>query len=150
MKNLFDPNEKNEILERIEKLTPNTERLWGKMDVAQMLAHCNVPYELVYEAKHPKPNKLVKFFLKLFVKETVVGEKPYPKNGPTAPVFLIKSAKNFDDEKKRLIDHINKTQELGEKYFEGRESHSFGPLSKAEWNVMFSKHLEHHLNQFGV
>ena len=38
----------------------------------------------------------------------------------------------------------------GEQNFEGRKSHSFGPLTTAEWNVMFYKHLDHHLTQFGV
>ena len=43
-----------------------------------------------------------------------------------------------------------KTQELGEAHFEGKESHSFGPLNKTEWNNMFYKHADHHLTQFGV
>ena len=34
--------------------------------------------------------------------------------------------------------------------FEGKESNSFGPLTKGEWNNMFYKHLDHHLSQFGV
>ena len=63
---------------------------------------------------------------------------------------MIKDVRNFDIEKKRLIDYINKTQQLGDDYFDGRESHSFGILTKQEWNNMFSKHLDHHLTQFGV
>ena len=45
---------------------------------------------------------------------------------------------------------ITKTQELGEQYFDGKESHSFGNLTSNEWNNLFYKHLEHHLTQFGV
>ena len=37
-----------------------------------------------------------------------------------------------------------------EDYFDGKESHSFGPLNKTEWNNMFYKHADHHLTQFGV
>ena len=33
---------------------------------------------------------------------------------------------------------------------DGRESLSFGPLTAVEWNGLFSKHLDHHLQQFGV
>ena len=88
--------------------------------------------------------------LKTFVKNAVVSEKPYKKNGPTAPEFLIKDEKNFDTEKNRLIVYITKTQELGDNYFDNKESHSFGKLTKTEWSNMFYKHLDHHLNQFGV
>ena len=115
-----------------------------------MLAHCNVTYEMVYTDKHPKPNAFMKFMLKLFVKNAVVSTKPYAKNGKTAPQFIIDEEKNFDQEKTILINYINKTQELGAKHFEGKESHSFGKLTSQEWNNSFYKHLDHHLTQFGV
>ena len=150
MKNVFDPKDSADIISRINKLKPDTKALWGKMSVSQMLAHCNVTYEMIYEDKHPKPGGFKKLILKLLVKPSVVGEKGYRKNNPTAPEFLIKDDKNFEAEKKRLIDFITKTQQLGENYFEGKESHSFGKLNKTEWNNMFSKHLDHHLSQFGV
>lgn len=150
MKNIFNQNIAAETIDRINKLSPTTKPNWGAMNAAQMLAHCNVTYELVYDNKHPKPNAFKKFMLKLFVKNIVVSEKPYKKNGRTAPEFLIKDSKNFDTEKNRLIEHINKTQQLGEKYFDGKESHSFGTLTAAEWNNMFYKHIDHHLAQFGV
>ena len=72
------------------------------------------------------------------------------KNSRTAPAFLIANERDFEIEKKRLIDHLTKTQELGEDYFDNKESHSFGPLTKTEWNNLFYKHLNHHLEQFGV
>jgi hypothetical protein len=120
------------------------------MAVGQMLAHCNVSYEMVYETKHPKPNSFKKFLLKQFVKNAVVGPKPYKRNSTTAPEFRVKENKDFGAEKQRLIDYLNRTQQLGEAHFEGNESHSFGPLTKEEWNTMFYKHLDHHLSQFGV
>lgn len=150
MKNVFNIDGKSEFLARIEKLSPSSTPLWGKMDVAKMLAHCNVTYEMVYDNIHPKPNAFKKFLLKTFVKNLVVSEKPYKKNGQTAPQFVIRDNKMFETEKTRLIAYINKTQELGENHFDGKESHSFGVLSKEEWNNMFSKHLDHHLTQFGV
>ncbi|MEL0455173.1 DUF1569 domain-containing protein [Flavobacteriaceae bacterium SZ-1-7] len=150
MKNIFDLKETNAIIDRINKLKPDTQPLWGKMSVDQMLAHCNVTYEMAFEDKHPKPNKFTKFLLKLFVKNTVVGDKPYKKNSRTAPQFLVTDAKNFVEEKARLSDYLIKTQSLGEGYFDGMESHSFGKLTKEEWNNMFYKHLDHHLSQFGV
>lgn len=150
MKNIFNPNDTTEILERIDKLTPETKPNWGKMSVEQMLAHCNVTYEFVYEDIHPKPKGFKKWMLKMFVKNMVVGEKPYKKNTRTAPEFIIGDGRKFETEKERLVSYINKTLELGENHFNGKDSHSFGVLTKKEWNNMFSKHLEHHLTQFGV
>ena len=150
MKNIFDLKETNEIINRISHLTPDTKAIWGKMSVSQMLAHCNITYELVYENKHPKPNAFVSFILKTFIKKTVVNEVPYKHNGGTAPVFIVKDEKNFEEEKTRLIEFIKKTQSLGGSYFDNKESHSFGKLTQSEWNNMFYKHLNHHLSQFGV
>ncbi|WP_375558973.1 DUF1569 domain-containing protein [Bernardetia sp. OM2101] len=151
MKNIFEKTVMDETIHRIEKLTPSTQPLWGTMSIEKMLAHCNVTYEMVYEeGKYPKPNAFLRFILKTFVKNKVVGETPFSKNGQTAPQFIIKDERTFEIEKKRLIEHIQKTQELGEGYFDNKESHSFGKLSKTEWNNMFYKHLDHHLSQFGV
>ena len=150
MKNIFEKNISNEVIERINRLTPESKPQWGKMSADQMLAHCNVTYEFVFDNKHKKPSGFMKWMLKTFVKNAVVSEKPYKKNGRTAPEFLIKDEKNYETEKNRLIAYITKTQELGDNYFENKESHSFGKLTKTEWSNMFYKHLDHHLNQFGV
>ncbi len=150
MKNIFTPTHAEEIIQRINSLNSSSQAKWGKMDVSQMLAHCNVTYELVYDNKHPKPNFILTQLLKWFVKESVVSTKSYKHNGNTAPVFIIKSSKDFATEKIRLIEHINKTLSLGENYFHNKESHSFGVLTKDEWNNLFYKHLDHHLTQFGV
>lgn len=150
MKNIFSLEVCNELINRIEKLTPETQAAWGKMSVDQMLAHCNVTYEMAFENKHPKAKGFLKFILKIFIKPMVINEKPYKKNGKTAPAFVISNHKNFELEKNRLISYIKQAQELGETYFDGKESNSFGVLNSKEWNNMFYKHLNHHLSQFGV
>jgi len=150
MKNLFDSEDAKEMVFRINQLTAETPAQWGKMAVDQMLAHCSVAYEMAYTDKHPKPNAFARFMLKMFVKQAVVGPKPYKRNSRTAPVFIIADRKNFEEEKARLIAYIEKTQKLGATHFEGKESNSFGAMTSQEWNVSFSKHLDHHLTQFGV
>jgi hypothetical protein len=150
MKNIFLKEDVSEYIDRINELSPDSKALWGKMSVNQMLAHCNVSYEMVYEDIHKKPNNFIKIILRLFVKNKVVNKKPYSKNNPTAPQFIVKDERNFEIEKNRLINYIIKTQELGEDAFEGKISYSFGRLSSKEWNNMFAKHLDHHLTQFAV
>ncbi|KQK26026.1 hypothetical protein AR438_10620 [Chryseobacterium aquaticum] len=151
MENVFDAKDAQNYINRINNLVEDTHGLWGRMTVDQMLAHCCITYEMVYEPeKHKKPGVIAKFILKNFVKSKVVGEKAYPRDSPTAPQFLIKERRDFDEEKKRLIGYIQKTQQLGPAAFDGKESFSFGKLSSREWNNMFAKHLNHHLSQFGV
>jgi len=150
IKSVFNSADVAEIKQRINKLTPLTAGLWGKMHLAQMLAHVNVSYEMAYTDKHPKPGAFLRFILKAFVKDAVVGPKPYKRNSPTAKAFIIADEKDFESEKKRLLDYLDHTLELGKDHFEGRESLSFGRLTADEWNVMFYKHLDHHLQQFGV
>lgn len=148
--NIFTKAVADSIIERINKLNPASQANWGKMNVSQMLAHCNVTYEMAFENKHPKPNFFLRFILKSFVKDMVTNETPYKQNSQTAPAFIIGDVRNFEFEKSRLIQYITKTVEVGESYFEGKESNSFGALSTKEWNNMFYKHLDHHLKQFGV
>ena len=147
---IYDKAIAEQIIGRINQLNSTTQPKWGKMSVGQMLAHCNVTYEMIYENKHPKPNGFVKLLLKLFVKSKVINEQIYPKDAQTAPAFIIKETKDFEVEKKRLTDNIHKVQASGESFFDGKDSHSFGVLNKTEWNNMMYKHLDHHLRQFGV
>ncbi|MEZ4909638.1 MAG: DUF1569 domain-containing protein [Saprospiraceae bacterium] len=150
MTSVFVENDVREVIKRINLLTPDTKGLWGKMSVAQMLAHCNVTYEMIFTDKHPKPNFFKRWLLKSFVKDQVVGPKPYPKNGKTAPAFIINHEPDFNTEKQRLIDYIDRVLKDGEKVFNGRESLSFGKLNIVEWNTLMYKHLDYHLSQFGV
>ena len=150
MKSVFDHADVAELTARINALTPSTTPQWGKMSVDQMLAHVNVAYEMVYEDRHPKPSWLIRFALKVFVKAKVVGPTPYPRNSPTAPIFRMSGTKEFALERQRLIAFIERVQHDGARTFEDKESPSFGPLTAAEWNVLFYKHLDHHLTQFGV
>ena len=148
--NIFTKQVTDEVIQRINRLKPESKPLWGKMNSSQMLKHCAVPYEMLFENIHPKPNAFMKFILKILIKNKVVNETPFPHNSKTSPQFIISDKRDFELEKKRLVDYLNKTQQLGENYFENKESQSFGALNKTEWNNMFYKHLDHHLQQFGV
>lgn len=151
MKNIFLEEDATEIINRINKLSSNSKPLWGKMAVAQMLAHCNVTFAYTYESeKFKRPNFFMHFILKTIVKKYVLSPKPYKQNGRTGPDFIITGERNFGTEKEKLIQNITRTQQLGEKHFDGLENLSFGKMSAKEWNTMFSKHLNHHLTQFGV
>ena len=147
---VFEAATLEENKNRIDKLLPNTQPLWGKMDVAQMLAHVNVTYQLAKGDLIVNVHPMVRFILKTFIKKTIVGNKPYAKNGKTAPYFLVADERNFEQEKKLLLDHMKWVYEKGAPFFEDKSSASLGKLTAKEWSQMFQKHLDHHLKQFGV
>jgi hypothetical protein len=148
--NIFKQDTINDLISRIEKLTPQTKPIWGTMDVAKMLAHINITYDLNEGRLVSKTPFIMKLILKAFVKPTVVNDEPYKHNSRTAPVFLITDEKDFESEKTKLIANLKTVQAKGEAHFEGKESNSFGKLTSKEWNNLFYKHLDHHFNQFGV
>lgn len=150
LQNIFTPESTKESLDRLNKLKANTVPEWGKMNASQMLAHLNVAYDITYGKKEAKNNFFSKMMLKMFVKSTVVGNKPYKKNTRTAPIFIIDDERDFEKEKALLIANIKKTEEKGTPFFHHRESPSFGKLSAAEWSNQFYKHMDHHFRQFGI
>jgi hypothetical protein len=151
MQNVFDAKDAQEYINRINNLTPETQRKWGKMSVDQVLAHLNVAYDLTFTPeKFPKPNFIAKFLLSKFVKPKITNEIPYKQSLPTSPVFIIADERNFEEEKAKLIGNIQRVQQLGREAFEGKENINFGKMTAQCWNNMFAKHLNHHLDQFGV
>lgn len=147
---IFTPGVSEGLIDRINKLTPTTPAGWGKMNVAQMLAHLNVAYDLETGAIPTNNNMIMRWVLKKFVKPSVVGDKPYPKNGRTAPVFIISDERDFEKEKAKLIAHVERVQRAGASAYEGKANPSFGPMTAQEWSTLYHKHMDHHLTQFGV
>ena len=93
--NIFEKEITDQLIARVGNLSPDSTPLWGKMAVGQMLAHCNVAYEFCFDNIHPKPNAIKKFFIKIFAKDMVVGEKPYKRSIPTAPGCAFRMIKIF-------------------------------------------------------
>jgi Protein of unknown function (DUF1569) len=148
--NIFTKEVNDQLINRLNMLTPSTKQVWGKMNVAQMLAHCNVTYDLAFDRIKEKHNFLMKIVLKTIVKKTVTDEAPYKHSLRTAPVFLVSDVQDFDKQKAILIENLNACFDKGPDFFDGKTSQSFGKMNITEWNNMFYKHLDHHFRQFGV
>lgn len=147
IKDLFNPAVKQEIIDRINRLSPQSARLWGKMDVAQMLAHLQLPFEVAYGTRQIKGN----FFFNLimpFFKKTLWDEKPWKKGLPTDQSYIMTgSVKDFETEKNKLLGLISQFSEQAVK----TEIHPvFGRMTKEQWSKSAWKHIDHHLKQFGA
>ena len=148
--NIFSQSTAEKFAGRINKLSTTTAPEWGKMDVSQMMAHCNVSYEMAFVENYKKSNGFIRFILKNLVKKGLVNENPLKKNSSTAAEMLIKTTKNFDIEKSKLIENVHHLVQKGENYFDMKDHPGFGVMTKNEWNNFYYKHLDHHLTQFGV
>ncbi len=89
MKSLFDKDAYDEIISRINSLTPGSQRGWGKMDVSQMLAHSKEAFKVPLSDKK-MPRILMGRLVGWMIKSKLYSEDPWKKNLPTAPNFLIK------------------------------------------------------------
>ena len=70
MKNLFEATVLDEVKERLGQLRPDSERLWGKMNAGQALAHCAAALEWAVGLKFP-PRRLIGRLLT--ISERLVG-----------------------------------------------------------------------------
>jgi hypothetical protein len=150
MKTIFDKEAYNEILDRLSNLTADNQAKWGKMNVIQMLEHCQKPIKLAFgEESVTKPGFIMKLMIK-FLKPTLYNDKPWKKGLPTAKEFIIKDVKDFKATKtdlEHLISRIHKSEE----YFKPSKPHPiFGEMEYWMWGQSAYKHLDHHLKQFGV
>jgi hypothetical protein len=149
MHSLFDAADRQSVLGRLSRLPPGAERQWGKMAAAQMMAHCSAALE-VATGDRPRKQALIGKIFAPFVRSSLLGEKPFGRSSPTDPAFIVTEDRDFETEKQRLTDIVNRFCERGPEKA-SVQVHSFlGGLNGEEWGVMMYKHLDHHLRQFGA
>ena len=147
MKSFFEDGVYDEITSRIQQLNKDSKPVWGKMNVGQMLYHCQMPLNIILEKEDygVKPNWLVN----LLFKKSMYSDKLWRKNLPTAPGFRITDEKEFDKEFNAITSLLSELNSQRDK--EDWQPHpAFGKLTKDQWGKMQYKHLDHHLRQFGV
>ncbi|MBX7051282.1 MAG: DUF1569 domain-containing protein [Flavobacteriales bacterium] len=149
MKNLFEQEAYQEVISRIESLHPQSQRQWGKMDVAQMLAHCANALEVANGDRELRRGLMGYLFGGMMKKKYVYGTE-YRKNDPTDPTFKITDDRVFESEKNRLLQHIHRFHQAGEAGIGSRMHSFFGQMTAKEWAQLSYNHLNHHLNQFGA
>ena len=146
VKSLFDTTVRQDIISRINQLTPQSQRQWGKMDPAQMLAHLQMPIGVGIGA-HKFPRTFIGRIFGPFAKKMLYNDKPFSRNLPTDSSFIMKDPRDFEIEKQQLISMI---YQFNENNIVDTPHPFFGKLTKEQWAKGTWKHLDHHLQQFGV
>lgn len=149
MQSIFEKPARESVLSRLDRLEAGSNRHWGKMNPAQMLTHCSLALEVACGDK-PKQQAFLGKILTPFIRSSILGEKPFSKNSPTDPTFVVSDERDFATEKQRLAGIVERFCKLGPDSA-AKQTHSFfGRLSGDEWGRLMYKHLDHHLQQFGV
>jgi len=147
MKSLFEPTTLAEVIKRVQNVTPSSQRQWGKMEVAQMLAHCCGALEMALGILNPKRVFIGRIIGPIF-RSKYSDDKPFDQHSPTSDELKVVGHKDFDAEKKKLIDLVKKFSTGGEATATKHPHPFFGPLTPREWSIGMYKHLDHHLRQF--
>lgn len=149
MNSLLRESGKNEILSRIQDLSPERAALWGKMNVSQMLAHCNGGIQLAMGKIKPKRQLLGKILGWLF-KPSYYNKNRFPRNVKTIKGGEFKGVHEFEKEKEQLINSILEFYQGGEAICTDHPHPIMGKFTPEQWGIGMYKHLDHHLRQFGA
>ncbi len=150
MRNLFEAARVEEVKGRIAQLKPDSERLWGKMNAAQAVAHCSAGLQLALGDKTP-PRALVGRLMGWIVKPLALrNDDPMHRNSPTIPDLVVHDERDLGTERERLCGLIDRFVAAGPERCTTHPHSFFGRLTSEEWATLMYKHLDHHLRQFGV
>jgi len=149
MKCITNRDTKNQLVERINRLTPESKPEWGKMNVIQMVVHCTVGLKMSTGEVKPKSKFILRLIGKL-LKKKIFAQERLRKNAPTSQEFIITGERNFDEEKSKFLSYLNHCSESGKAIFTNEPHPFFGRLSAEEWDLLMYKHIDHHLKQFNV
>lgn len=136
-------------MSRIDELQPTVQRKWGKMDVAQMMAHCSAALDMASGRLNP-PRILIGRLIGGLVKPIYWNEKPFSRNNPTDPKLVVSDQRDFLREQEQLKSKIRQFQESEEGGCTKHPHPFFGALTPQQWSRGMYKHLDHHLRQFGA
>jgi hypothetical protein len=149
MKNLFEKETIDEVIGRIDSLQPATQRQWGKMDVAQMMAHCSTALDMALGKLILRRVLIGRIFGPL-AKPIYSNDKAFSKSTPTAKELVISDQRDFTREQEQLKTKVRQFWEAGEAKCTRHPHPFFGTLTPYEWSRGMYKHLDHHLRQFGA
>jgi hypothetical protein len=149
MKNLFEAVTLQEMKNRLAQLNEASKRQWGKMNAAQMLAHCSEWMEMASGQSSPPRSWLGHIFGPL-AKRSILSDAPIRRNMPTDKSLIVNDERDFATEQQRLALSMERFIVGGPAQCTKHPHSFFGQMTAEEWAILAYKHLDHHFQQFGV
>jgi hypothetical protein len=143
---MWRPKDVQLLVDRIHRLTLDSQRRWGTMSAAGMLAHCTLALEF-YGRDFDLPMH-IRWYSPIS-KWLALSIVPFP-HGIRLPFELPREdGLDFDTEMLTLIRALHGFASLPPSH-EFKPHFLLGRLSREEFGMLAHKHTAHHLHQFGV
>ena len=153
MKSLANADDKQEVLIRMQRLQPGSQRRWGKMTPHQMICHLNDSFKSVIgerEVIGDKSNLLTRSVVRWIALYAPLkwphGVRTMPENdqeqGGTPP-------EDFQRDLNELVVMVERVTQA-KRDFQWRRHPLFADMSERDWMRWGYLHVDHHLRQFGV
>lgn len=147
MKTLWNARDREGLLARLDRLSPDAAPQWGKFTATKMLAHVNDAMRMSAGTLETSLKKTpVRYPV---VKQFAVYLMPWPKGVPTAPELLERGGRaEWDAERAefpRVVDgFVNRPEDAKLPLHP-----AFWKLSRRAWGRLAWRHVDHHFRQFG-
>ena len=153
MPSLWIDRDRAAIDARLDRLRPDMQPLWGRMNASQMLAHLGDAMRMALGelpvTRRNLPGPLGYAPVKRLLLHGLLAGIPFPKGAPAAPELMARSAEDWGAEREALRGLVRRLLSTPADY-QWAEHFLFGRLSRGTWGRLGYKHFDHHLRQFGV
>lgn len=156
MSSLLDSDARFDLERRLETLTPEAPRKWGRMSSHQAICHLADSFEAVLDGR-PLTSPRTPWYMRTapvgFARFVALSlPLPWPKGVPTAVEMDQERngtvPEDFEKDRARLQGLMARFADSGG---EGLGPHIFfGRLNPGEWGRWGWRHTDHHLRQFGA
>ncbi len=147
---LADAGAVESLTSRLNALSPESRRRWGRMTVHQMFCHLNDSF-LVVSGHRPVARRVDHWFNRHVVKWIALRTSmTWPKGAKTMPEVDAEKGGTapevFERDRARTIDLL---QAFAAPAAVQTKHPLFGAMSRDEWMIWAYRHTDHHLRQFG-
>jgi Protein of unknown function (DUF1569) len=152
MKTLSSNLDKQEVLQRLHVVRPESPRRWGKMTAGQMVCHINDSFKSVI-GERPVSSVSIIFGPNLIKWIALYLPIPWPHGLPTRPENDQQTGgtkpTDFAADVRELEELVDRLTRAEKDFTWGRHP-LFGTMPDRDWLRWSYLHMDHHLRQFGV
>ena len=149
MKNICNDTTRQELAERVRRLTPEAERRWGTMTAGQMICHLGDQLRVAL-GELPSSSSASGPLTWPGMKQFVIYVMPWPKGKiQTARSMLTTKPTEFEADREEFLQFMELFADRGPEA--PLTPHPlFGKLSGKDWGGLVARHIDYHLRQFGA
>lgn len=148
MKTIWEASARQDLRDRLERLSPAAERRWGKMSAPQMVTHLVDSMRMANGELQVPAKKLPIRFTPL--KQFIIYVAPFPRSAPTAPQLIPRPPGDWPSECRTLCTLIDQFAARDRSAPRWPDHPAFGKMTAGSWGVLTYRHIDHHLRQFGA